>query len=99
LNEKLDLARAAYDDLVADPYLDVPWTPDLTVVAFRPRTGDVGRFLDRIHATSNATVSATRIAGRDLIRMCVLSHRSHAADVRQVVNAIHIAARSGPLGG
>jgi aromatic-L-amino-acid/L-tryptophan decarboxylase len=99
LDEKLDLAHAAYDDLLADPYLDVPWTPDLTVVAFRPRTGDVGRFLDRIHATSNTTVSATSIAGRELIRLCVLSHRSHAADVQQVVNAIHIAARSGPLSG
>jgi aromatic-L-amino-acid/L-tryptophan decarboxylase len=99
LNEKLDLARTAYKDLAADPYLDVPWTPDLTVVTFRPRTGDVGRFLDRVHATSTSTLSATRIAGRDLVRLCVLSHRSHAAEVQQAVNAIHIAARSGPLSG
>lgn len=97
LNEKLDLARAAYDDLVADPYLDLPWTPDLTTVVFRLRTGDTRRFLDRIHASSPVRLSATTIAGRDLIRLCVLSHRSHAEHVDQALDAVHIAARSGPL--
>jgi aromatic-L-amino-acid decarboxylase len=99
LNEKLDLAQTAYDDLVADPYLDLPWTPDLSVVAFQPRTGDTGRFLERIHATSDVRLSATRVAGQDLIRLCVLSHRSHAEHVDQALHAIHLAARSGPLTG
>jgi aromatic-L-amino-acid decarboxylase len=97
LNEKLDLAQAAYEDLVADPYLDVPWPPDLSVVAFRPRTGDTGRFLYRLHATSPVALSATTIDGRLWIRLCVLSHRSHAVQVSQALTAIHLTARSGPL--
>jgi aromatic-L-amino-acid/L-tryptophan decarboxylase len=97
LNEKLDLARAAYDDLVADPYLDLPWAPDLSTVTFRLWTGDTRRFLDRIHATSPITLSATRIHGHDLIRLCVLSHRTHADHLDQALDAIHRAARSSPL--
>ena len=99
LDEKLDLARAAYDDLVADPNLDLPWTPDLSVVAFRPREGDTRRFLDRVHTSSTVRLSATTVDGRDLIRLCVLSHRSHAEHVDQALDAIHRAARAGPLAG
>jgi aromatic-L-amino-acid decarboxylase len=97
LNEKLDLARAAYEDLVADPYLELPWTPELSTVTFRLWTGDTRRLLDRIHATSTITLSATRIHGHDLIRLCVLSHRTHAEHVDQALDAIHRATRSSPL--
>jgi aromatic-L-amino-acid decarboxylase len=97
LNEKLDLARAAHEDLASDPYLDLPWTPDLSTVTFRLRTGDTRRFLDRIHATSTIALSATTIEGRDLIRLCVLSHRSHAEHVDQALDAIHRAAHGDSL--
>jgi aromatic-L-amino-acid decarboxylase len=93
LNEKLDLARAAYDALAADPYLEVPWRPDLSVVTFRARTGRTRQLLDRVHATSPVRLSATTIAGREFIRLCVLSHRSHAEHVGQALDAIHAAAR------
>jgi aromatic-L-amino-acid decarboxylase len=96
LNEKLDLARDAYEDLVADPNLDLPWTPDLSTVTFRLRSGGTRHFLDRIHATSTVTLSATTIEGRDLIRLCVLSHRTHAEHVDQALDAIHLAAHSHP---
>jgi len=95
--EKLDLARAAHEDLAADPHLDLPWTPDLSTVTFRLRTGDTRRLLDRIHATSTTMLSATTVDGRDLIRLCVLSHRSHAEHVDQALDAIHRAARPDSL--
>lgn len=48
LDEKLDLARWIHRELAAEPALELPWVPDLTVVGFdcgapglpgRPRTG------------------------------------------------------------
>ena len=49
LDEKLDLARHAYDQLCAIPELELPWEPDLSIVAFRHRDGDEAsrRLLDR----------------------------------------------------
>jgi aromatic-L-amino-acid decarboxylase len=96
LNEKLDLARAAYQDLFADPCLHLPWTPDLSTVVFRLRSGDTRRCLDRINAHSPVALSGTTIGGRDLIRLCVLSHRSHTEHVGQALDTIHSAARSRP---
>lgn len=94
LNEKLDLARVIHDDLAADPRLELPWTPELSTVAFRLRAGDTRRFLDRLHATSPVRLSATRIEGRDLVRLCVLSHRTHREHVRDALDAIHGALQS-----
>jgi aromatic-L-amino-acid decarboxylase len=99
LDEKLDLAHAAYRDLAADPHLHVPYTPDLTVVTFRPRHGSTRHLLDQIHATSPVALSSTRIDGADLIRLCVLSHRSHAEHVDQALAVIHAAARTTPPAG
>ncbi|HSS08735.1 MAG TPA: aminotransferase class V-fold PLP-dependent enzyme, partial [Acidimicrobiales bacterium] len=71
LDEKLDLARLAYDRLAAEPRLEVPWEPDLTVVAFRCRPSDPGltaaadadrashELLDRINATGRVVLSST----------------------------------------
>ena len=39
LDEKLDLARHAHTALAAGPGLELPWTPDLSIVAFRTRGG------------------------------------------------------------
>src|SRR3954452_619587 len=39
LEEKLRLAREIYDRLAALDGLDVPWAPELSLVAFRPRNG------------------------------------------------------------
>lgn len=93
LNEKFDLARAAHQELAADPNLGVPWQPDLSLVAFRARNGRIRQLLDRAHATSPVKLSSTTIAGRDFVRLCVLSHRSHAEHVGQALDANHAAAR------
>src|SRR5690606_9200933 len=63
LDEKLDLAAAAHRELRADPRLDVPWDPDLTVIVFRPRAGDdaARRLLDAVNATGRAYLSSTMI--------------------------------------
>ena len=97
LDEKLDLAADAYRALSGDPRLEVPWEPDLSVVVFRLPGGDEEnrRLLERINATGRVFLSSTRIGGRHTLRLCVLSHRTHAEHVREAVEIIRAAVRDG----
>ena len=90
LDEKLDLAAAAHRALAADPRLELPWAPELSVVTFRQRgsDGDNQELLERINATKRVFLSSTRIAGRYFIRLCVLNHRTHVEHVAAAVNII-----------
>ncbi|MDL4816412.1 pyridoxal phosphate-dependent decarboxylase family protein [Actinomadura opuntiae] len=95
LDARLDLAQHAYRDLAADPLLDVPWGPDLTVVTFRMR-GDNERnrgLLERINASGWFFLSSTRVHDRLLLRLNPTSHRTGADTVRQVLDLIHDQAR------
>ncbi|TDD69876.1 aminotransferase class V-fold PLP-dependent enzyme [Jiangella aurantiaca] len=95
LDEKLELARWAYDELRSDPHLDVPLRPDLTVIVAHSTAGDdaTRRLLDRVNAGRRVFLSSTRVAGRYAIRLCVLSHRTHRDRVEEGVAAIRAAAR------
>ena len=95
LDEKLDLAAQAHRELAADPLLEAPWAPDLSVVVFRLRGGDQDnrRLLERINATRRVYLSSTRIADRYTLRLCVLSHRTHAEHIAEAVAIIRAAAR------
>ena len=96
LDEKLDLAAHAHADLARDPRLELPWPPDLSTVAFRLRRGDDDanlRFLDRINASGHVFSSSTRVGGRVLLRLCILSHRTHLVHVDRALQIIHAAAR------
>lgn len=95
LEEKLELARWAYDELRADPHLDVPLRPDLTVIVAHSVAGDdaTRRLLERVNAGRRVFLSSTRLAGRNAIRLCVLSHRTHRDRVGEGVAAIRAAAR------
>ena len=95
LDEKLTLARHAYRDLAADPRLELPWAPDLSVVTFRLRDGGDEanlRLLAAINADGRIFTSSTRIAGRVTLRLCILSHRTHREHVDQALALIHRAA-------
>ena len=97
LDEKLTLARDAYRDLAADTRLELPWRPDLSTVAFRPREGGDAaglRLLGQINADGRIFVSSTRIQDRLTLRLCILSHRTHREHVEQAVSIIHAAARA-----
>jgi aromatic-L-amino-acid decarboxylase len=96
LDEKLDLAAHAYRDLADDPRLELPWAPDLSTVAFRLRRAgpDADRhLLARINATGAAFLSSTRIDGRDTLRLCILSHRTHREHIDRALDVIHAAAK------
>lgn len=95
LDEKLTLAGHAYRDLAGDTRLELPWRPDLSTVAFRPREGgdDASRrLLGRINADGRIFVSSTRIGGRVTLRLCILSHRTHREHVDRALGIIHQAA-------
>lgn len=93
LDEKLDLAELAYETLREHGF-EVPWRPSLTAVAFRwvPGRGDADAFnaelLRRVTARGRALLSSTRIGGRYLIRVCVVSHRTHRDRVEEVLDDI-----------
>ncbi|TDV57751.1 pyridoxal phosphate-dependent decarboxylase family protein [Actinophytocola oryzae] len=95
LDEKLDLSAHVHEALSADPNLEVPLAPDLTVSVFRSPDGDAAtaRLLSRVNDTRRAYLSSTRLDGRHTIRLCVLSFRTHKSHVDEVLEIIHDAAR------
>lgn len=104
LDEKLDLAERAWRVLSAVEALELPWQPELSTVAFRVRArgedpaaqreaDEAGRrLLERINASGRILISSTLVDGRYTLRLCVVSHRSHADRVDEAVKIITTAA-------
>ena len=91
LDEKLDLARRVYDELSAIPALDVPWPPDLSLVAFRPRDGsddDAHQLLDRVNGNGRLWLSPAPVRGKLHLRICILSHRTRPDRVEEALDLI-----------
>jgi aromatic-L-amino-acid decarboxylase len=99
LDEKLDLARWLYERLRDTPGFELPWEPEVTVVAFRyrPRSGDAEEFnrrlLRRINDSRRVFLSSTLIDGRFVIRACIVSHRTHRDRIEEAAEIIVQAAR------
>jgi aromatic-L-amino-acid/L-tryptophan decarboxylase len=102
LDEKLDLARVAYDGLRGEDRLDLPWDPELSIVAFRlaPRPGagaeeedDRNRaLLERINASKRVFLSSTMVEGHFTLRIAILSHRTHRDRIDEAIEIIRNAA-------
>jgi len=98
LDEKLDLTWLLYGALSETPGFDVPWEPEVTVVAFRyrPAAGDIDEFnarlLDRINASKRVFLSSTRLDGAFWIRACIVSHRTHRDRIEEAIEIIRNAA-------
>lgn len=96
LDEKLDLTRVLFDALAETPGLELPWQPELTVVAFRAESapGDADpdersrRLLDRINASRRVFLSSTMIRGRFTVRACIVSHRTHRDRIEEAIEII-----------
>jgi aromatic-L-amino-acid decarboxylase len=105
LDEKLDLARVAYDELRGEERLDLPWDPELSIVALRlaPLTGagaeeedDRNRaLLERINASKRVFLSSTMVDGRFTLRIAILSHRTHHDRIDEAIEIIRDAAAVG----
>lgn len=98
LDEKLDLAHLVHRELKEIDTLDLPWEPDLSIVAFRLAmvNGEARRanedFLSRINAARRAFLSSTEVHGDNFLRVCVLSHRTHRQRIEELIEIIRAAA-------
>lgn len=86
LDEKLDLALHASREIAAMPGVEIVAEPQLSIVAFRlVRPGlDTGALnalnhalLERVNARQRVHLSGTVLGGRFVLRVCVLSFRTH----------------------
>lgn len=98
LDEKLDLARELHAGLREIPGLEIPWSPELTVVPFRaaPNGGDANtatrRLLADINSSQRVFMSSTILDGRFTVRACILCHRTHADRVHEAIDIVARAA-------
>ena len=94
LQEKLALARWAYQELAGDPHFEMLDEPQLSVVAFRLRApADAAdrlgpELLRRVNGRKRVFLSSTELRGRYALRLCVLSFRTHAERVEDAVVAL-----------
>ncbi|MEK7798640.1 MAG: aminotransferase class I/II-fold pyridoxal phosphate-dependent enzyme, partial [Acidobacteriota bacterium] len=99
IQEKLDLARWAYDELKDEPFFEMLDEPQLSIVAFacRPPGGGANAagadLLRRVNARRRVFLSSTTIGGRYVLRLCVLSFRTHMDRMRDAVSALKEEAR------
>ena len=94
LDEKLDLAGFVYEELRAISSLDVPWQPELSLVAFRPRDGideEAEALLDQINSSGKMWLSSAPIRGQTYARICILSHRSRPERIHEGIEIIRSA--------
>ena len=86
LDEKLDLARLAADALRQMPGIELVTQPALSLVAFRATRPGLDaaatntlnrRLLDGVNRRKRVYLTATTVRERVLLRICVLSFRTH----------------------
>jgi aromatic-L-amino-acid/L-tryptophan decarboxylase len=109
LDEKLDLARWAADQLRAMPEVEILAEPELSLLAFRlapaAHTGAAGNqqldrvnrlnrdWLARVNARRRVYLTGTMLGDRFALRICVLSFRTHRDRVEQALDDLRAAAR------
>ena len=91
LVEKLELSQVLYEALIKTPELEILNKPELTTIAFRM----IGRedsenkaFMDAINAGGKVFLSGTVLNEKFALRVSILSHRTHAAEVESVISEI-----------
>jgi aromatic-L-amino-acid decarboxylase len=94
LDEKLDLARKVYEALAEVEDLDIPWEPELSIVAFKSRRGNdaTTRLLAEVNASKRVYLSATELDGDRYLRVAVLSHRTDESRIDEAIGIISKAA-------
>ena len=102
LDEKLDLAEWATEQLRAIPGMQILAEPQLSLVAFRlappgrieDQLNDLNeRLLAEINRRKNVYLTPTTLEGRFALRICVLSFRTHQDRMEQCLADIREAAQ------
>jgi glutamate/tyrosine decarboxylase-like PLP-dependent enzyme len=99
LAEKLQLTQWMYQRFLEEPGFECLSVPDLSVIAFRyrPQRGDIETFnrrlLESIVRSKKLFLSSTMLRGQFVIRVCILSFRTHQAEVEEAFEIVKSAAR------
>jgi len=94
LQEKLELTRWAYGELKQDARFEILDEPQLSVIAFRLKGDGPAadarnqELLRRVNGRRRVFLSSTRMRGRYLLRICVVSFRTHADRLQDAVDAL-----------
>ncbi len=91
LDEKLDLAEWAHQELNGLSELEVLNRPELTTVVFRVRGNDDGpsrALMERVNGHNEVLLSGTVLGERFALRLSILSHRTHHQHVARAVDII-----------
>ncbi|MGN6185543.1 MAG: pyridoxal phosphate-dependent decarboxylase family protein [Thermoanaerobaculia bacterium] len=91
LDEKLDLMEYVMRELRAMPEIEIVAEPHLTICAFRVRgDGDdaTRALLDRIAARKRVMLTPTTLDGRVVIRIAIVSHRTHRDRIEMLLDDI-----------
>jgi aromatic-L-amino-acid decarboxylase len=98
LREKLELTRWAWKELRDQPGFECLDEPQLSVLPFRyrPSRGDVNdfnrRLIQRVNDKRRVFLTSTLLEGAFVLRICVLSFRTHGRHVQAAVEDIVAAA-------
>ncbi len=93
----MDLARLAAARLREINGLEVPWDPELSIVAVRTGSDASSmELLRRINATRRIVLSSSVVEGRFIIRIAVLSFRTHRDRIDELLELIASAAQNFP---
>ncbi len=102
LDEKLDLVHWATDQLQTIPGIEIVAEPQLSIVAFRlnlhgksaAEMNELNRkLLHKINSKQRVHMTATTLEGKFVIRICVLSFRTHLDRIRAALEDIRAAAQ------
>jgi aromatic-L-amino-acid decarboxylase len=94
LSEKLRLTEWMYERFLAEPGFECLSVPELSVITFRyrPARGDCEAFnrrlLETIVKSGKLFLSSTRLRGQFAIRVCILSFRTHQAEVEEAFEVV-----------
>ena len=97
LDEKLDLIAFAADELRKIDGVEIVADPELTILAFRLvwEGEDLNalnrRLLERINARRRVMLTPAVLGGRFVIRICIVSHRTHRDRVEMAIEDIRSA--------
>jgi aromatic-L-amino-acid decarboxylase len=92
LDEKLDLALLASRELTTMPGIEIVAEPQLSIVAFRLAKPGLDaealnrlnrELIDRVNARKRIHISGTVLGGSFVLRICVLSFRTHLERLRE----------------
>jgi aromatic-L-amino-acid decarboxylase len=91
LDEKLDLAAYAAAELRRIDGIEIVAEPQLSILAFRHRMLDNRELMARINARNRVMLTPGVVGGELVIRICVVSHRTHLDRMEACIEDIRAA--------